>query len=290
METFTTTFSAEHCISIKPIDRLLPHQPRPEAFEIIWLKNQTPPEPAGDRSENNGFRSRGRAATRRGDCLYLLPPGKEYPLNWFGQEGVLIRFHQDLLHYEVNEFSIEVNQLFTQQENFSVLFVESPLSSTLDRVYQLLKEEYIGKRNFLLLRTLLKVFLLKLVEQQSQQFVEQDFNQKRVHQFQQLLEQHYKEETSVTFYADRLNITSKRLNQILKQKIHRTIRQCLHERLVAEAKHQLILSKLTIKEIATELGFDDHSYFSRFFKKMTGLTPEAYQKKAQARIALTAKG
>lgn len=66
----------------------------------------------------------------------------------------------------------------------------------------------------------------------------------------------------------------------------RTIRQCLHKRLVAEAKHQLILSERTIKEIATELGFEDHSYFSRFFKKMTGHTPEAYQKKAQARIAL----
>lgn len=221
------------------------------------------------------------------DCLYLLPPGKEYALNWFGQTGVLIRFHPDVLLYEVNEFSMEVDKLFTEQENFSLLCVEPPLGRTLDQVLQLLQEEYATERNVVLLRALLKVFLLKLIHQQSRQFMEQDFDQKRVYQFLQLLEQYFKEEKSVAFYADQLNITSKRLNQILKKKTHRTIRQCLHERLVAEAKHQLILSERTIKEIATDLGFDDHSYFSRFFKKMTGLTPETFHHRAQSRIALS---
>ncbi len=266
----------ENSISVRPLKSVPPDQSRPEAFEIVWLKNQPPPDQTAHQTQ-----------AYQGDYLYLLPPGKEYPLNWFGQEGKLIRFHRDVLHYEVNEFSIEVYRLFTQQENFSVLFPEKSLTRTLNQLYQLLEEEYAGGRNFLLLRTLLKVFLLKLVEHQSHRFIEQDFDQKRVYQFLQLLEQHYAAEKSVTFYADHLNITSKRLNQILKQKIDRTIRQCIHERLVAEAKHQLIISELTIKEIATELGFEDHSYFSRFFKKMTGQTPEMFQKKAQARIALT---
>ena len=278
MKVSLITSPFKSSISIKPLTSVADDQPRSEAFEIIWLKNQPPP-PEQLANYPPNF---------QGNCLYLLPPGKEYPVGWFGPAaGTLIRFHRDVLHYEVSEFTLEVYQLFTQQENFSVLMVEESAACPLDQLYQLLEEEYARGANFRVLRTLLKVLLLKLMEYPYPSSVDRDFDQKRVYQFLQLLEQHFKREKSVAFYADQLNITSKRLNQILKKKVRRTIRQCLHERLVAEAKHQLILSERTIKEIATDLGFDDHSYFSRFFKKMTGLTPETFHQRAQARIALT---
>ncbi|MCY1560698.1 Arabinose operon regulatory protein [compost metagenome] len=88
----------------------------------------------------------------------------------------------------------------------------------------------------------------------------------------------------MAFYADKLNITPKRLNQILKQKTGKTITQLLQERLVVEARQQLIVSAKTIQEVGYSLGFEDRSYFSRFFKKMTGQTPEQFQKQAKERI------
>ncbi|RYZ45306.1 MAG: AraC family transcriptional regulator, partial [Chitinophagaceae bacterium] len=96
--------------------------------------------------------------------------------------------------------------------------------------------------------------------------------------FISLLEKNYLTERNVGFYAASLNVSTKRLNQILKRKYNRTIHQIIHDRLVREAKHQLFVSKKNIKEIAFDLGFEDKSYFSRFFKKMTGQTPEAFKK------------
>lgn len=160
MKATVSTLLARDGITIGLLEDTPSNRPRPEAFDIIWLKGRPPPEQFTHRPPDC-----------LGDCLYLLPPGKEYPLRWFGQAGALIRFHPDVLHYEATEFSIEVNQLFTQQENFSVLFVEPPLTRTLDQVYQLLAEEYAGDCNFLLLRTLLKVLLLKLIDCQSHRFI-----------------------------------------------------------------------------------------------------------------------
>ncbi|WP_244526744.1 helix-turn-helix domain-containing protein [Pseudozobellia thermophila] len=62
------------------------------------------------------------------------------------------------------------------------------------------------------------------------------------------------------------HISAKRLNQILKEKLDKTGVQLIHNRLMLEAKRQILHSENTIKEIAYNLGFKDHSHFSRFFK------------------------
>ena len=56
------------------------------------------------------------------------------------------------------------------------------------------------------------------------------------------------------------------------------------ERLLAEAKHLLFVGKENIKEISFSLGFEDPSYFSRFFRKMTKLTPEEFKKNIRKQI------
>ncbi|MFW2377833.1 MAG: helix-turn-helix domain-containing protein, partial [Cellulophaga baltica] len=133
-------------------------------------------------------------------------------------------------------------------------------------------------------KALLKVFLLKLIHLKEQHFTLQDINEKRVYEFMLLLENNYKEERTAKFYAAQLGISAKRLNQILKEKLDKTGVQLIHDRLILEAKRQIIHSENTIKEIAYNLDFKDHSYFSRFFKQHAGQTPQEFQLKVKEHV------
>lgn len=146
------------------------------------------------------------------------------------------------------------------------IFIDGETSRSLTAILNIIQEERSqNDDNLLLLRTLLKAFLLKLMASSKQQLISPDLNEKRIYQFLLLLENHYATEKKVDFYAEKLNLSPKRMNQILKQKLGKTINQILQERLLIEAKHLLFLGKDSIKEISFRLGFHDSSYFSRFF-------------------------
>jgi AraC-like DNA-binding protein len=99
------------------------------------------------------------------------------------------------------------------------------------------------------------------------------------HQFENLLEKDYRENKLPRHYASELNITEKHLNRICRECVNKTSTQIIAERLSLEAKRLLSQSKENITEISFDLGFSDPSYFIRFFKKQTGATPLAFQKK-----------
>jgi len=95
--------------------------------------------------------------------------------------------------------------------------------------------------------------------------------------FDNALEIHYKEHKPVSFYADQLNITSRHLNNICKRTLGKTTNELIQERSKLEAQRLLVHSDLTSSQIAAELGYFDNTYFFRFFKKHTGLTPEQFR-------------
>lgn len=117
------------------------------------------------------------------------------------------------------------------------------------------------------------------------ELVSPGINEKRIYHFVLLLEDHYITEKNADFYATKLNLSAKRLNQILKQKTGKTISQILQERTLNEAKHLLFVGKKSIKEIAYTLGFQDASYFSMFFMKMTKLSPDEFRIQTKNQIA-----
>jgi len=95
--------------------------------------------------------------------------------------------------------------------------------------------------------------------------------------FIKLLNQNLLEHKDVSFYALRLNTTSKTLNEIIRQSTGKTTIGYIHSRLLLEAQRKLRNSDLHIKEIAHSLGFSDALYFSRFFKKKCGSSPERFR-------------
>ncbi|HEX2935941.1 MAG TPA: helix-turn-helix domain-containing protein [Bacteroidales bacterium] len=97
--------------------------------------------------------------------------------------------------------------------------------------------------------------------------------------FADLLEKEFLNNRSVSYYANKLNITPNHLNGLANQHLGKSAKQYITDRIILEAKRLLGSSELSVSEIATRLSFEDNSYFTRLFRKATGDTPLAFRKK-----------
>lgn len=96
--------------------------------------------------------------------------------------------------------------------------------------------------------------------------------------FKSLVHQQFKQNLTIRDYASQLNITPNHLNKRVKNETGKTASEIIKEITILEAKVLLLQTTKTIKEISTELGFIDDSYFSRLFKNKTNYTPSNYRK------------
>jgi len=96
--------------------------------------------------------------------------------------------------------------------------------------------------------------------------------------FVRLVNKYYLTKRDLSEYAHMLNITPKHLAKCVKQTTNQTPTDFIFQMLILEAKVLLKETDLTISEIAFSLSFDDDAYFNRFFKNITGMTPNNYRK------------
>ncbi len=95
--------------------------------------------------------------------------------------------------------------------------------------------------------------------------------------FMALLTQHHKTERKVEFYADKLCLTPKYLSSVLKSVSGKSASEWIDHYTILEAKSMLKFTQMTIKEIAFQLSFPNQSFFSKYFRKHTGMSPKAYK-------------
>ena len=97
-----------------------------------------------------------------------------------------------------------------------------------------------------------------------------------------LLEAHYLDHWPVSRYAERLGLSTERLNRLVRAETGRNAQALLHARLAREASRRLVHIAAPVSRLAFELGFEDPAYFCRFFKRHHGLSPSAYRTRAGA--------
>jgi len=95
--------------------------------------------------------------------------------------------------------------------------------------------------------------------------------------FNLLVENNYRTQHTVAYYAQQLNKSPKTIANIFAIYNHKAPLQVIQERIIIEARRLLYYTDKSAKEIAYELGFDDAAYFSNFFKKHTSFSPTDFR-------------
>jgi AraC family transcriptional activator of pobA len=99
----------------------------------------------------------------------------------------------------------------------------------------------------------------------------------RVEELRNLIEENFRQQRLIGFYAEKLAMTADRLNDHVKRAIGVTAGHLIRQRVLTEAKRQLVFTAAPINKIAYDLGFSDPSHFARFFRKQTGTTPQGFR-------------
>jgi AraC-like DNA-binding protein/mannose-6-phosphate isomerase-like protein (cupin superfamily) len=96
--------------------------------------------------------------------------------------------------------------------------------------------------------------------------------------FKELIHENIKTRHQVNYYASLLNVTPNHLNKSIRTVTGKSAAKWIDETILLEAKYLLFQTTLSVSEIAMQVGHEDHSYFSRFFKKHEGISPVQYRK------------
>ena len=99
-----------------------------------------------------------------------------------------------------------------------------------------------------------------------------------VWEFRDLLESNIRSNRSPSFYAGRLNITVAYLNEAVNSVLGTSVSHHIQNEIILQAKRQLAYTTDSVKEIAHSLGFNDHSYFTRLFTKVVGISPSLFRR------------
>ena len=102
----------------------------------------------------------------------------------------------------------------------------------------------------------------------------------QVEKFRALVEKHFKEHLSMQAYASQLGVTPGQLTRLCREALGMSSLEVVQARLTHEAQRDLVYTANTIRQLADSLGFADEAYFSRFFRKQTGLTPREFRARA----------
>lgn len=180
------------------------------------------------------------------------------------------------------------NSLLTDYPAFNktavpVLSSAENLSKELNKISGELENEYKSRHPYRdqILFSYLSIFLMKcrpFFITEKEYANADNASQLLVRKFHQLIDGHFSTMHKVKAYADKLSITPNHLNDISKKTTGKTALELIQDRITLEAKRYLLHSDLNSKQIAFELNFNDPSYFSRFFKQQTRLSPESYRK------------
>ncbi|AYN02542.1 helix-turn-helix domain-containing protein [Chryseobacterium sp. 3008163] len=211
----------------------------------------------------------------------------------------VVYMHPNQVHRILDFEKITVCSLSVKDENLNPDYLKlleeiapaKPLeltnetNSTLSDIFRLCYNFSIQKNNKLHY-SLLKDSCNTLVAFLISQFLDQNKPESNFSRFEivaksfkLLLEKNYCNSKSPSGYADQLNISTSYLNECVKNTTGSSVSQHIKNRVVLEAKRMLYHSEKSIKEISFELGYDDHSYFSRLFTKAAGISALAFQNK-----------
>jgi len=212
------------------------------------------------------------------NTLFFLSPGQVFSVDSEAiQEAYKLTFLRDFYCIQTHDKEVACNGVlfnniydtpFLQPSENDTIKLEFIITSLVDE----LKQSETGQYD--MLQAYLKQFIVHAVRIKTAHYqIKDDVESQLFKDFSLLVEQNYKTLRSVTEYANRLGISPKSLTKHFQKNGSQTPSDFIKNRIILEAKRQLIYSSDSVKQIAFSLGFNDPAYFSRFFTKSTTKSP-----------------
>jgi AraC-like DNA-binding protein len=213
-------------------------------------------------------------------AILTLMPGQiieniEYSPDFEGHAIVLSKRFIDMLNIPMWQqqyialYDKPINRIFsdyTQQVSLFLVMLRSA-ASDVENPYRLQVIEN-------LIRALFYGGISKFHKMESDSF---SYKNSIVERYIELVQTHYREERIIGFYADKLCITPKYLSKLIKEHTGRSAGEWIDNHVILEARAMLQSSDMTIQQIAASLNFPNQSFFGKYFKRATGLSPKQYR-------------
>jgi AraC family transcriptional activator of pobA len=194
-------------------------------------------------------------------------------------KGIVIEFEN--LNMFSSDESYVLNEALRPAQDYLVFSSEAK-TEIAELCQSMLNEYEAEKKDF---EILLKLNLAKLIILFSRKNIGPLKSITRIskfrEEFHELIEKNYKLNHNPEYYAKVMKLNPKSLTAKVKRIIGKNVRDVIQERIVLESKRLLAYSDLSISEIATELGFIDPNYFTRFFKLKTKINPGKFRQKVR---------
>ncbi|MBC6605583.1 helix-turn-helix domain-containing protein [Hymenobacter sp. BT188] len=218
--------------------------------------------------------------------LFFLMPGQVHSWSLSADTRGFILFFSEAFYIQQYPASRLAEYPFFNPSNAPVIYsvpAENGLLTLLGGIYQENTAEQPVPNRDMVVRAYLFLYLELSARWYPHQSPQQPaYGQQHIREFGRLLNEHFRNEKTVGYYAERLSLTANHLNAICRRLLNKTASALIHERVVAEAQRQLKHSAQSVAQVADALGFEDASYFTRYFKKYVGQTPEAFRQHQNA--------
>lgn len=194
-------------------------------------------------------------------------------------EGFLIIFTEDfVLNYFSKSSTNLISHLYNYHTTSPIANDETGNETFLNQLISELKtENTYAQKN--IIASLLDIYLLRL-ERKTLYNKSQDHNSTHYEtfiKFKNLVESNYTVTRNVKDYADKLLISTKHLNQVVKDFTLNTAKTFIDDYVILEAKRAIVSTDKSLKEIAFDIGFDEVTNFTKFFKNKMNMTPKAFK-------------
>lgn len=219
------------------------------------------------------------------NMVFLLGPGQVHQLLDASIFGFSITFTEAFYfsNRHDREALYDFTTLFDDSQAYAPIRVSRPAAENFSHLITLMRNELavqIEGSNSAVIKHYLNAFLLLMEREKKHNAANSPellHHDARIVKLRQLVERYFRSEHKADFYAGQFALTAKRLNEITREVLNKTVTDMVRDRLVLEAKRQLAFSHRSVKEICYELGFEDPAYFSRFFRNHTASSPHAFR-------------